>query len=151
MDHAERARKWWLGRHFVSVPRHWQDDAAIAALTAQFAEADIAGYERGRAEEYSRTVQERERWDALLKQAERERNEWKRIAYAETKSNRCVWQERAEQAEAALAAERERSERLVAVLAEWRKQESAPDCVACCVLDAELGGPVKHIPDGEEG
>jgi hypothetical protein len=39
------------------------------------------------------------RWNALLADVA----EWKRVAYAETKSNACVWQAKCEQAEAKLA------------------------------------------------
>jgi hypothetical protein len=40
------------------------------AIRAALAEAELAGYERGRAEEYGRTVQERERWNTLLVEAD---------------------------------------------------------------------------------
>ena len=73
MDHAERARKWWLGRHFVSVPRHWQDDAAIAALTAQFTEVAAGAEQRVMACHDCREY--REMVAAKLRQAECERAE----------------------------------------------------------------------------
>jgi hypothetical protein len=49
------------------------------------------------------------RWNALLADVA----EWKRIAYAETKSNACVWQAKCEQAEAKLAEAQAEIERTV--------------------------------------
>lgn len=65
--------------------------------------------------------------------------------------------ERAERAEAAIVAALDepkatkilclrieelnaKAERIDAALSEWRKHDSAPDCVACAALDAALAG-----------
>jgi len=78
--------------------RDWQSvrEREIDAVMARFESLNTSEYQRGRAEEYGRTCQERERWDILLKRAEAERDGsvgW-----------RCAQEQRirAEKAEAAL-------------------------------------------------